>query len=203
MNHLFGIVIIRWILYSGCMNILLIRNNTVPIQLLQWQTRKESTATEGSEVVFFWILPKMFKERQMMHEDIIPGSQKSAFVKIINIIKEMVQTEESDSKSVSWSNTTIHSMFELVRQHLLYVYNATKSTVFEMIYKVVMTNYSLFPLLLINASVICANTRERYLMPINISLNLSRQRISSVKLCYDASENSCFLIIRCDDKSEF
>lgn len=125
----------------------------------------------------------------MMHEDIIPGSQKSAFVKIINIIKEMVQTEESDSKSVSWSNTTIHSMFELVRHHLLYVYNATKSTVFEMSYKVVMTNYSLFPLLLINASVICANTRERYLVPINISLNLSRQRISSVKLCYDASEN--------------
>lgn len=139
----------------------------------------------------------------MMHEDIIPGSQKSAFVKIINTIKEMVQTEESDSKSVSWSNITIQSMFELVRQHFLYVYNATKSSDFEGIYKVVMTNYSVFPLLLINASVICANYRERFLVPINISLNLSRQRISSVKLCYDASRNSHFVIIRCDDKSEF
>ena len=77
----------------------------------------------------------MFKERQMMHEDIIPGSQKSAFVKIINIIKEMVQTEESDSKSVSWSNTTIHSMFELVVHHQLYVYNATKSSVYSSFYK--------------------------------------------------------------------
>ena len=73
----------------------------------------------------------MFKERQMMHEDIIPGSQKSAFMKIINVFKEMAQMEENDSKTVSWSNTTIHSMFELVRQHLLYVYNATKSSVLK------------------------------------------------------------------------
>ena len=128
----------------------------------------------------------------MMHEDIIPGSQKSAFMKIINTIKEMVQMERSDSKTVRWSNITIQSMFDLERQHFLYVYNATKSSAFARIYKIVMTNFSPYPLLLVNASVICTKNGERYLVPINILLNLGRQRISSVKLCYDASKTYAF-----------
>lgn len=58
-----------------------------------------------------------------------------------------------------------------------------------------MTNYSPYPILLINASVICTKYSGRYLVPINISLNLYMKRISSVKLCYDASS----VFVLCDN----
>ena len=77
----------------------------------------------------------MFKERQMMHEDIIPGSQMSAFIKVCNVFKEIAQIHRNDFKIVDWSNVTILSMFELVVHHQLYVYNATKSSVYSSIYK--------------------------------------------------------------------
>lgn len=129
----------------------------------------------------------MFKERLIMHEDAIPGGQKRAFETVCSVFSNVYYKMKMNGIYNNWSSKMTKSIFELVVNGDLYVYNATTGNGFGSDNQIVQTNYSQFPMILVNASVICANDKERYLIPINITLNPSRCRISRITLSYDAS----------------